>query len=193
VLDIHPESVSAARRLIRRMCEDAGVDADTSDLAVLLTSETVTNAIVHGRSDVRLSAGVDAERICVGAGDDNSRHPVLQTQDCDALDGRGIAMLEASADRWGVADTEYGKVVWFELRRARHGRPEAGRGAAGRAGAPVPAGGPPPMGSQTSRRSVAQRVSWWRVDSCSLRSTADTWLSTVLAAMDSSTPTSLYV
>ena len=32
---------------------------------------------------------------------------------------------------------------------------------------------------QTRRRSLAQAVSWWRLDSCSLRSTADTWVSTV--------------
>ena len=38
-------------------------------------------------------------------------------------------------------------------------------------------------GRQVRRRSVAQRVSWWRVDSCSLRRTEETWLSTVLTEM----------
>jgi hypothetical protein len=32
---------------------------------------------------------------------------------------------------------------------------------------------------QIRRRSLAQAVSWWRLDSCSLRSTAETWVSIV--------------
>src|ERR1035438_2971641 len=36
--------------------------------------------------------------------------------------------------------------------------------------------------AQIRRRSVAHLVSWWRVESWSLRNTADTWLSTVLIA-----------
>ena len=51
-----------------------------------------------------------------------------------------------------------------------------------------PAGRP-----QTIRRSVAQRVSWCRFDSCSLRSTDDTWVSTVFTDRCSSPATSLYV
>ncbi len=47
-------------------------------------------------------------------------------------------------------------------------------------------------GRQTRRRSVAQRVSWWRLESCSLRSTLETWVSTVLIEMNSSRAISLY-
>ena len=46
---------------------------------------------------------------------------------------------------------------------------------------------------QVSRRSAAHRVSWCRDDSCSLRSTDDTWLSTVFTEMYSSRAISLYV
>ena len=41
----------------------------------------------------------------------------------------------------------------------------------------------PPVASQTSRRSAAQRVSSWRLDSWSLRSTAETCVSTVFTEM----------
>ena len=47
--------------------------------------------------------------------------------------------------------------------------------------------------SQSSRRSAAQRESSWRLESWSLRSTADTWASTVLAEMPSRSATSLYM
>ena len=62
---------------------------------------------------------------------------------------------------------------------------------AARLGEPAPprltAGG----AGQSSRRSVAHRVSSCREDSCSLRSTEDMWVSTVLIEMNSSEPTSL--
>ena len=47
--------------------------------------------------------------------------------------------------------------------------------------------------SQSSRRSAAQRDSSWRLESWSLRSTADTWASTVLAEMPRRSATSLYM
>ena len=59
VLRAEPESASEARRLTRRLCEDVGLDPETRDTAILLTSETVTNAVVHGRSDVRLTVTAD--------------------------------------------------------------------------------------------------------------------------------------
>ncbi len=45
--------------------------------------------------------------------------------------------------------------------------------------------------AQTSRRSVAHLVSSWRVDSCNLRKTDETWDSTVLTEMVRSLATSL--
>ena len=110
-----PESAAVARRFARGMCGRAGVDPASCDMVVLLTSETVTNAIVHGHSDVRLTVTTSAGKVRVEAGDDNSRHPVLQPPDEGALDGRGVALLEAVAASWGVTDGDYGKVVWFEI------------------------------------------------------------------------------
>ena len=50
----------------------------------------------------------------------------------------------------------------------------------------------PHRSRQIRRRSEAQRASWWRLESCSLRSTDDTWVSTVLAEIPRSRATSLY-
>ena len=50
---------------------------------------------------------------------------------------------------------------------------------------------PTPAARQSSRRSEAQRVSSWRLESCSLRSIEDMWVSTVLMEMNSSRATSL--
>ena len=100
----------------------AGTDQVTCDAAVLLTSETVTNAFVHGRSEARLDVAAGPESVHVEVGDDNSRHPTGQPRDEDALDGRGLEIVRMLAARWGVRDEPFGKVVWFEV-RARPPRP----------------------------------------------------------------------
>jgi anti-sigma regulatory factor (Ser/Thr protein kinase) len=86
---------------------------------MLLLSELVTNAVLHGRSEVCVevdgAAGVDGGVVRISVLDENSRHPVQVAQDPDALDGRGLALVQAVADRWGVEQRPMGKAVWFEL------------------------------------------------------------------------------
>jgi len=108
-------AVREARRFVQTCCETAGVSGDACDNAVLLASETVTNAFVHGRSDARLRVTIDAGRILVEVGDDNSRHPREVKPDVHALDGRGMAIMTVLATRWGVRDEPIGKTVWFEV------------------------------------------------------------------------------
>jgi anti-sigma regulatory factor (Ser/Thr protein kinase) len=111
-----PTAPGQARRFTARLCEAAGVAADLCDTCVLLASETVTNAVLHGRSPVRLTIDVGPTRIRVEVGDDNSRLPILRAeQDLDALDGRGVLLIEACATSWGVLPDRYGKIVWFEV------------------------------------------------------------------------------
>lgn len=116
-----PQAVGVARHLARRTCTDAGLERDVCETAVLLTSETVTNAIIHGRSEVRLAITAGPNGVRVEVGDDNSRRPVLQADDQQALDGRGLSILASEASSWGVADDRYGKIVWFELHLSANG------------------------------------------------------------------------
>jgi hypothetical protein len=95
----------------------ASWDTDSVETALLLTSELVTNAVRHGRSDVRLQVAVDGDLLRVDVGDDNSRHPLRKPSDLGALDGRGLQIVELLALRWGVDDEPLGKRVWFELSR----------------------------------------------------------------------------
>jgi anti-sigma regulatory factor (Ser/Thr protein kinase) len=115
VLALDPATVRQARAFVQAHCDGAGIDADTSATAVLLTSETVTNAFIHGRSEARLAVTVTPNTVLVEVGDDNSRRPRRAEQDADALDGRGLAILDMLAARWGVRDTPDGKTVWFEV------------------------------------------------------------------------------
>jgi anti-sigma regulatory factor (Ser/Thr protein kinase) len=110
-----PAAVRQARTFVRQHLDAYALDSDICDTVVLLTSETVTNALIHGRSEARLHMGVTTRRVRVEVSDDNSRHPQRAPQDTDALDGRGLAILELLATRWGVRDDPFGKTVWFEI------------------------------------------------------------------------------
>jgi anti-anti-sigma factor len=46
---------------------------------------------------------------------DPNRVPLLRHFDRAAVTGRGLLVVEALADRWGVEPDEAGKTVWFEL------------------------------------------------------------------------------
>lgn len=85
------------------------------DEVLLLASELVTNAILHGRSEVRVEVACVDFHIRVTVHDENSRRPVMVSQDPDALDGRGLALVAALSSDWGVDDEAEGKAVWFEL------------------------------------------------------------------------------
>ena len=113
VLPATPIAARRAREIVAERC--ATFDSDVIETAQLLTSELVTNAVIHGRSDVSLQVSVDSGLVRVDVADDNSRHPQRQPLDAEALDGRGLQIVQLLAARWGVADEPLGKRVWFEL------------------------------------------------------------------------------
>jgi anti-sigma regulatory factor (Ser/Thr protein kinase) len=100
---------------VRQLCVDVAMAAEQVDVAVLLTSETVTNAVIHGRSEIRLDVFVSADLVRVEVGDDNSRRPIRHSDDPEAISGRGVGILDALAARWSVEENDFGKIVWFEV------------------------------------------------------------------------------
>lgn len=115
VLPLDLSAVRRARLFVRQHCLSAGLDTETAETVTLLTSETVTNAFIHGRSEARLRLRLLPDRVRLEIGDDNSRHPVRAERQDDALDGRGLAILELASSAWGIDDDDAGKVVWFEV------------------------------------------------------------------------------
>jgi anti-sigma regulatory factor (Ser/Thr protein kinase) len=115
-LPADPRSVATARRVITTACGLAGQSAERCDQMVLLTSELVTNAVLYGRSTVRLIVTWTGIGMRVEVGDDNARAPVVRVSDPSAIDGRGMTLVNELADEWGVAHDGTGKRVWFEMR-----------------------------------------------------------------------------
>lgn len=116
-LEQHPAAVGRARRFVHDQCHAAGVNDDTSDTAVLLTSEIVTNAFLHGHSGARVTLTTTGDRVRIEVGDDDSALPTRVDAGREALSGRGLAIVDTLAAAWGSAPESGGKVVWFELTR----------------------------------------------------------------------------
>lgn len=83
---------------------------------MLLTSELVSNALLHARTQVDLLLVMAASALRVEVHDSSRRQPQLRAAaPPDATTGRGLLMVDALAERWGIDGTADGKTVWFEL------------------------------------------------------------------------------
>ena len=114
-------SAGAARRFLRHELEQLEVGEPPAEATVLLTNELISNAVLHARTDMELRVRTWDDVIRVEVHDGNTRRPSPAPAPADATSGRGLHLVEALADRWGIDGTPDGKVVWFELPIARIG------------------------------------------------------------------------
>jgi len=145
-----PSAAGQARRFVRETLGSWGVPgpaaraADLVDDVVLLTSELVTNAVVHAGTEVQVTCRMSGTAIEVAVRD---RHPARslgppgrQGDDPAArTSGRGLLLPSALATAWGVSYTRAAKAVWFRIAFADH-PPGAGGAADAAAGDALPAG-----------------------------------------------------
>jgi anti-sigma regulatory factor (Ser/Thr protein kinase) len=112
-----PDSSAApglARRYLRHQaCPDHLTDPGDT---LLLASELVTNALLHGEPPIELEMRCAGGRTIVRV-TDFGEPPVLPRNPlaADALSGRGLRLLEALADDWGVETHTRGKTFWFAV------------------------------------------------------------------------------
>ncbi|MGW2744998.1 ATP-binding protein [Streptomyces sp. NPDC001450] len=108
-------AVPEARRELRELLRHWGRPG-RSEIAELLTSELVTNALVHTEDDAVLTAVVSPRGLRVEVRDFVARRPHLRTPDTrNDTHGRGLVLVQSLADAWGVRPHGVGKSVWFEL------------------------------------------------------------------------------
>jgi anti-sigma regulatory factor (Ser/Thr protein kinase) len=105
--------VRHARRFTRRVLREWGLAA-LSDQTELLTSELITNAMVHagGPTGLRLFRH---QVLTVEVSDVDGHAPRMRRALEDDEGGRGMHLVNELAHRWGSRGTRDGKVVWFEL------------------------------------------------------------------------------
>src|SRR5579859_4573892 len=109
-----PESVREARQFVESALPD--VDQDTVFTAQLLTSELVTNAVLHAGTEIEVRAWAVGRRVSVRVFDGvPTRLPIPHEQTPEAGTGRGLHMVEHLSAACGVDVSPKGKAVWFEL------------------------------------------------------------------------------
>ncbi len=113
-----PEHVSEARAFVAKILGD---QHPVIDVAVLLTSEIVTNALTHSKSrradgTVRLFMIEIGDGIRVEVADDGSdlSAPIVKG-DLYASDGHGLFLVQSLAHQWGYVRAAGSTTVWFWL------------------------------------------------------------------------------
>lgn len=130
-----PAGVGHARHRMREQLRSHGVSDSVVDDAVLILSELLSNACRHGRplgrhtdvgdGDVRAAWRVDRTggltvEVTDGGG---PTRPVPATPSVTARGGRGLNIISALSEEWGVRDDASGEVTVWVLVNEGHGRP----------------------------------------------------------------------
>ncbi|MDT7544720.1 MAG: hypothetical protein QOE99_830 [Actinomycetota bacterium] len=108
-------SVGVGRRLVNQALSEWDLDG-LAYTATLLTSEILTNSVLHARTPILLTverAGDDAVRISVQDG--STSVPRRRNHAQDATTGRGLELLERLAQSWRIDASPEGKTLSFTV------------------------------------------------------------------------------
>ncbi len=126
VVPAEPFAAAASRHFVAEVLNEWGL-VHLAGRAVLLANELVTNAIVHARTDIRLTIrrnpalpGNKQDCVRVEVADSDDRLPVAKAAETTAVAGYGFELVDALAQAWGMHRQEdFTKVIWFELHKGR--------------------------------------------------------------------------
>ncbi|MFH8381594.1 PAS domain S-box protein [Kitasatospora sp. NPDC018058] len=107
-------SVPEARAFVGKVIASWGEVHRAAD-ARLLTSELLANAVQHAKGPVRLSLYRHASELAIEIADRSPHLPQPRLAENDDESGRGLLLVDALADNWGVRPAVEGKTTWFTL------------------------------------------------------------------------------
>lgn len=120
-------SVRIARHFVREVMTAWGLQRESED-ACLAVSELVTNSMKHANSRAIITLIRRQGGAHVRVRDEDRSFPRVRTPDDEATCGRGMHLVDALSDEWGVdpvpsggepQDFRDGKVVWLDIRSQR--------------------------------------------------------------------------
>jgi len=169
-----PHAVESVGRARRYALDALGeLPSEVVDSVAVMVSELATNSVRHAASPFTLSVDRDDARVRIAVADDGDRLPSLRTPDPREHSGRGLQIVRALADEWGVIENvgRPGKTVWFvvsiapiaPIARRSTNTTEASRPVHGASG------GHAPSGSVRPRSTPRQRDAQERGPSCRAR------------------------
>lgn len=107
-----------ARLWIIQRCQEWRCDV-LADAAAVMVTELVTNVFLHARTDCLVHAAFDHSILTVTVTDGDSQEVSAQPPSDTAEEGRGLAIVAALADTWGIDHSDGAKSVWFRLSSAK--------------------------------------------------------------------------
>ncbi|MBO8194383.1 ATP-binding protein [Streptomyces oryzae] len=119
-LPAHTSSVAKARARLRSRLQHWGFPEDLGHTAQLVISEFVTNAVLHTDTvHIGCRIHLNGERLRIEVRDEGTQScaPQLRSALPDDVHGRGLQLVGALAQRWGVSahGGRFGRIVWAEL------------------------------------------------------------------------------
>jgi serine phosphatase RsbU (regulator of sigma subunit)/anti-sigma regulatory factor (Ser/Thr protein kinase) len=121
-----PTAAAEARRFVREAMRSWGMPGPASrassviDDTVLLTSELVTNAVVHAGTEVQVTCRMSETAVEVAVRDRHPARALSNTAEAagdpaERTSGRGLLLPAALATAWGVTYSRSSKAVWFRI------------------------------------------------------------------------------
>jgi two-component sensor histidine kinase len=110
-----PESVTQARHFA--MTAVGSVPSDVAEAVAVMVSELATNSLRHAGTHFSVRVDTDGAQIRIAVADAGSGQPAIRSPRPSEPTGRGLQIVRALADDWGVAPLQdgRGKVVWFTV------------------------------------------------------------------------------
>lgn len=108
-------AVHEARSFVSATLDDWGLPAGVTEDAVLVASELITNAVLHGKAPVELRLRATGTDLVLQALDGATSLPQRMRPTADDEHGRGLQIVALLAARWGTRPTATGKAVWCML------------------------------------------------------------------------------
>lgn len=126
-----PVSIPQARRYAVNVL--TGVAPEVAEAVTLMVSELATNSVRHAATEFTVSIDRDPDEIRIAVTDAGDAQPMLRSPGPREHSGRGLQIVNALADDWGVTEMvdRPGKTVWFVVAvppdRPRDGRDSSPR------------------------------------------------------------------
>ena len=105
-------AVGEARRFVSGMLQERHLAASPADI---LVSELATNVVKHARTAFTVSVDISS-LVRVEVSDGNSHLGEAVEADLLSDRGRGLRIVEALSEAWGIDHGATGKIAWFEVR-----------------------------------------------------------------------------
>lgn len=115
-LPMHNTAPAVARRFVREACDVWSVPQTVREIAELISTELVSNAIDHARSSSRLTVTRTRSELRVSVRDYNPAGlPRPRPVEIGAPRGRGLHLVVALTQTWGIHQHRDGKTIWASM------------------------------------------------------------------------------